>query len=384
MTTQTLQQQLLGRLNLIVDKLDRIIESNQQRTAATDITPGTLREEESAPRDASGMNVLVEACDVKRAIHDEQSDAPPNGVGVPPAVATTTPSAARKRNIPAQAAAINLRDQPPDAPTNGGAPPAEATATPSAAPKRDSRQSKERPKKKKRGDHKKKKRGGGLNAYNIFKSYMKHRLTNGTPLGLEEYVRVYFADPRTYADKHMKSIYKDSDRTALNLNDVFQTWKRSQSDTWGGRETNVLKVNAFLNAKWGDLSDAEKQPYQDALAALLTRRHKRPGQQEDEVVPSKKGGTFYSNEAKEDIVRKIQAAKEADPKQTFRKLCKEQNISVRNFYRWKKKLRGVELPPLPPPSPSIIPELPPLPPPSPSIIPELPPLPPPSPSIIHD
>jgi transposase-like protein len=224
----------------------------------------------------------------------------------------------------------------------------------------------------------------GLNAYNIFKSYMKHRLTNRTPLGLEEYVRVYFADPRTYADKHMKSIYKDSDRTALNLNDVFQTWKRSQSDTWGGRETNVLKVNAFLNAKWGDLSDAEKQPYQDALAALLTRRHKRPGQQEDEVVPSKKGGTFYSNEAKEDIVRKIQAAKEADPKQTFRKLCKEQNISVRNFYRWKKKLRGVELPPLPPPSPSIIPELPPLPPPSPSIIPELPPLPPPSPSITHD
>jgi hypothetical protein len=215
----------------------------------------------------------------------------------------------------------------------------------------------------KRGD-KKERRGGGLNAYNIFKSYTKHRLTNGTS-GLEEYVRAHFAGPRTYADKHGISICKHADKGELsNLNDVFQTWKRSQTETWGGRETNVLKVNAFLNAKWGDLSDAEKQPYEDALEALLTRRHK----QEEEVVPSKKCGTFYSNEAKVDILRKIQAAKEADPKQTFRKLCKEQNISERNFYKWKKKLRDVELPPLPPPLPSIIPELPPLPPPSPSII----------------
>jgi transposase-like protein len=225
----------------------------------------------------------------------------------------------------------------------------------------------------KRGDKKERRGGSGLNAYNIFKSYMKHRLTNGTS-GLEEYVRAHFAGPRTYADKHGISICKHADKGELsNLNDVFQTWKRSQTETWGGRETNVLKVNAFLNAKWGDLSDAEKQPYEDALEALLMRRHK----QEEEVVPSKK-------ETKEDIVRKIQAAREADPKQTFRKLCKEQNISERNFYRWKQKLRDVELPPLPPPSPSIIPELPPLPPPLPSIIPELPPLPPPSPSIIHD
>jgi len=88
----------------------------------------------------------------------------------------------------------------------------------------------------------------------------------------------------------------------------------------------------------------------------------------DEVTPSNERRTFYSKETKEDIVRKIQAAREADPKQPFRKLCMEQNISERNFYRWKQKLREVELPPLPPPLPSIIPELPPLPPPSPSII----------------
>ena len=109
-----------------------------------------------------------------------------------------------------------------------------------------------------------------MNAYNIFKSYMKHRLTNETPLGLEEYVRAHFAGPRTYADKHGKSIYKHvADKGELsNVDNVFLAWKRSQSATWGGRETNVLKMNTFLNAKWGELSDAEKQPYTAALAAL--------------------------------------------------------------------------------------------------------------------
>jgi hypothetical protein len=191
----------------------------------------------------------------------------------------------------------------------------------------------------------KKKRGGsgGWNSYNVYKSYTKHCLTEGT-LSLDEYVKEHLTATRSYKDKHTKSMCKDGNPSALHLDAAFETWKASSA--WqGGHSSNLLKINAYLNENWKTLDAAERQKYvrasqvcREALGA------KRPADADasgthllvDETTPSKKRRRmYYSKETKNEILRKIQAAKEEDPKQSYEKLCAEVNINVRQFHRWK-------------------------------------------------
>lgn len=172
--------------------------------------------------------------------------------------------------------AASLEKLPQKPPPNGSALTAESIAGPSTAPKRIHLQPKKhKPKKKKRIGKKGCGKGGkgGWNAYNIFKSHTKHCMTEGDKaLELDDYVTEHLqVASRSYKDKHTRSMCKHGETSVLgNVEKAFKSWKESAK--WQGRDTNLVKTNALLNARWGDLTDAQKKPYQDALARLPAKK----------------------------------------------------------------------------------------------------------------
>jgi len=101
-----------------------------------------------------------------------------------------------------------------------------------------------------------KKKGGGMNSYNLFKSYAKHCNARGDQcLSLLDYAK-NCANGKKETAKN--SMCKKGSLYALNLT--------------GNKCTHLKQVNEKLKTAWKDLSPQRKQEYKDACTLALAER----------------------------------------------------------------------------------------------------------------